>query len=216
MAKFILDITKEELLQELALKGITDTRVLNAIAKIPRENFVHPAFVKSSYKDVALPIGAHQTISQPFTVAYMTQLLDVQPGMKVLEIGTGSGYQAAVLAELGAYVTSVERQPELYTKTTTLLHELGYKIITILGDGTQGYPPHAPYDRIIITAGAPDIPKTLLTQLKVGGKMILPVGDAKQQQMQLITCNAHNDYDVFVVKENFSFVPLIGEHGWNG
>jgi len=215
MAKFILESTKSQLITDLINKGITDQLVIQAISRVPRERFVHPAFVKNSYHDISLPIGCEQTISQPFTVAYMSQLLELQPNMNVLEIGTGSGYQAAVLAEIGVRVTSVERQKDLSESSAKLLQELGYNVTVVFGDGTNGCQSNAPYDRIIITAGAPDIPKTLLYQLSIHGKMVLPVGNEKQQQMHIITRNEKDDFDVFVSKENFSFVPLIGEHGWN-
>lgn len=214
MAKFILEATKEQLLLELRRKGINDSAVLQAIAGVPREKFVHPAFVQKAYQDTSLPIGNNQTISQPYTVAYMTHLLDVLPGHTVLEIGTGSGYQAAILAAMGATVYSIERHKELHERAKALLHELGYTVHCILGDGTKGYTQHAPYNRIIVTAGAPHLPKTLAKQLTIGGKLVVPVGDADRQIMHIIERNGEQDFDVYTVKEPFVFVPLIGEEGW--
>ncbi|MBL7998289.1 MAG: protein-L-isoaspartate(D-aspartate) O-methyltransferase [Candidatus Kapabacteria bacterium] len=215
MAKFIIEAAKKELLHILQTNGVTDGRVLAAIEAVPREEFVHEAFRKRAYADMSLPIGSNQTISQPTTVAIMTELLEVAPGMSVLEIGTGSGYQAAVLAAMGAFVTTIERHEPLHFTSQTLLARLGYSTIKcVLEDGTHGYPKNAPYHRIIVTAGAPDIPKEIARQLAIGGKMVVPVGDRDTQKMHIIIRNAEEDFDVFVNNDKFRFVPLVGEYGW--
>jgi protein-L-isoaspartate(D-aspartate) O-methyltransferase len=209
------DTTKEELMAVLRTKGIRDERVLKALSSVPREKFVPAIFVRKAYNDVALPIGQDQTISQPYTVAFMTQELNVEPGCKILEIGTGSGYQAAVLATMGAEVVSIERQPELYRRTSPLLASLHLPITCILGDGTLGCAERAPYDRIIVTAGAPDLPQHLLHQLRIGGRLIAPVGGSTQQRMVIVDRLGESEYDERTSKECFSFVPLIGEDGWS-
>ncbi|MBK9248742.1 MAG: protein-L-isoaspartate(D-aspartate) O-methyltransferase [Ignavibacteria bacterium] len=204
---------RAKLIEQLKERGITDTEVLNAMSSIPREKFIHTAFAQKAYEDSALPLANLQTISQPYTVAYMTSLLNIQPNDIILEIGTGSGYQAAVLAKLGAKVYSIEREYELYSKSTKILQELGFSVQTRFGDGTIGWSQHAPYDGIIVTAGAPDIPNTLLKQLKIGGKMVIPSGDRQSQTLYLITRQNENDYDSTQLEE-FKFVPLIGREGW--
>jgi protein-L-isoaspartate(D-aspartate) O-methyltransferase len=203
---------KLELIDELREMGITDERVLKAFLEVPREEFVPESLRTHAYENIALPIGYGQTISQPYTVAFMTQALGIEKGDKVLEIGTGSGYQAAILAAMGAQVFSVERSLELYNKTFKLLDKFNYKIIMKYGDGTLGWKEHAPYDKIIVTAGAPNIPETLVEQLKIGGRMVIPVGDKNSQKMVLLTKNE----DGTEIKEfpNFRFVPLIGKEGW--
>ncbi len=166
---------RQQLVKTVKKKGITDKNVLTAIGKIPRHLFMDSSFEDHAYQDKAFPIAADQTISQPYTVAFQTQLLEVKKGEKVLEIGTGSGYQTAVLCELGAKVYSIERQHELYKKTKTFLNKIGYRPKYLsFGDGYKGLPEYAPFDKIIVTAGAPEVPKDLLGQLKVGGKMVIP------------------------------------------
>ncbi len=203
----------ENLIDELREMGIADERVLQAIANVPREKFVPPELQHRAYENVPLPIGSGQTISQPYTVAFMTELLNVQPGDKILEIGTGSGYQAAVLAELGAIVYSVERTLDIYNRTLNLLDNFNYKIIMKYGDGTIGWNEYAPYDKIIVTAGSPQIPEALKKQLKTGGRMVIPVGNRNSQKMVLLVKNSDDDFEI---KEfpNFRFVPLIGKNGW--
>lgn len=204
---------RRQLVQELQQKGIIDKAVLNAIGKVPRHFFIHQDFRYHAYIDKAFPIGEGQTISQPYTVAYQTQLLNVQPGDKVLEIGTGSGYQAAILAELGAELFSVERQEKLYKKTKALLVKMGYKMQLLLSDGSMGYAAQAPYDKIIVTAGAPSVPDTLLAQLKVGGILVIPVGDNQTQVMHSIVKTGENSYEDIAL-DAFKFVPLIGNKAW--
>ncbi|MFN8358800.1 MAG: protein-L-isoaspartate(D-aspartate) O-methyltransferase [Candidatus Kapaibacterium sp.] len=202
-----------KLIEQLKERGITDTAVLQAMSSIPRERFIHDAFAQKAYEDSALPLTNLQTISQPYTVAYMTSLLQVRPHDSILEIGTGSGYQAAVLAQLGAKVYSVEREYDLHRQATQVLRDLGYSVQTRYGDGTIGWSQFAPYDGIIVTAGAPDIPKTLLMQLKIGGKMVIPSGNRQMQTLYLITRQNEIDFDSIELEE-FKFVPLIGREGW--
>ena len=201
---------RKKLVSSIEAKGIDDPAVLKAINSVPRHLFfTDNVFLETAYEDKAFPIGEGQTISQPFTVAYQTQLLDVQPGMKVLEIGTGSGYQAAVLAEMGAKVFSIERQKKLHDRTGKLLPKIGYpQIKTFFGDGYKGIPAFAPYDRIIVTAAAPEMPDALLEQLKPGGIMVIPVGGQNVQKMYRITKldTGEHEEEVF---ENFRFVPLL-------
>ncbi len=199
---------RAQLVKTIASKGISDPRVLEAIGKVPRHLFVEPALRPYAYEDRPLPIGEGQTISQPFTVAYMTQLLNVKPGMKVLEIGTGSGYQTAVLLEMGARVYTVERIGELYKETKERLESLGYRPDFMAhADGYEGLPQFAPYDRIIVTAAAPHIPTALLKQLKPGGIMVIPVGIESQDMIRIV-----KDEQGKIRKEyydKFTFVPLL-------
>jgi len=204
---------RKKLVDELRKKGIEDENVLQAIGKIPRHYFFDETFWKQAYKDIAFPIGEGQTISQPYTVAYQTELLHIQKGDRVLEIGTGSGYQACVLIEVGAKVFTIERQEKLYERTRNLLPRMGYKAHFFLGDGSKGIASHAPYDKIIVTAGAPTVPETLLGQLKIGGTLVIPVGDEKTQQMVTILKTGENDYERHVL-DTFRFVPLVGERAW--
>lgn len=208
----LLEEEKRKLVEGLWSKGIKDENVLKAIFEIPREKFISDALRRFAYDDNALPIECAQTISQPFTVAYMTQALIVKPGDKILEIGTGSGYQAAVLAKLGADVYSVERIEKLFENAVKLLPELGFKVHLKLDDGTLGWEEYAPFDKIIVTAGAPDIPHHLIEQLTAGGRLIIPVGNQESQQMIEIT-RTEKGYDKKVY-DYFKFVPLIGEEGW--
>ncbi|MBR07833.1 MAG: protein-L-isoaspartate O-methyltransferase [Rickettsiales bacterium] len=201
------------LIKEVAAKGIKDQRVLEAMMILPRHFFFDDIFVTHAYEDKAFPIGQGQTISQPYTVAFQTEQLEIKPGDKILEIGTGSGYQAAILLELGADVYTIEYNKVLYEKTKLFLPQLGYKPRFFLGDGSKGLPEYAPYDGIIVTAGAPSLPQDLVKQLKVGGKLIIPVGNNKTQVMYRLTKVAENKISKKAFN-NFSFVPLRGEKGW--
>lgn len=199
---------RNQLVTLLENKGIVDKNVLEAIRIIPRHLFLNSSFEDFAYQDKAFPIGAGQTISQPYTVAYQTQLLQVKKGDKVLEIGTGSGYQTAVLCTLGAKVYSVERQNELFKATALLLPKLGIRAKHLsFGDGYKGLPTHAPFDSIIVTAGAPQIPNALLAQLKIGGRLVIPVGTKKQIMTVLVRKNVTQ----FEKHEcgDFQFVPLL-------
>lgn len=206
---------RQKLTELLREKGIKDERVLAAINKIPRHKLIDTALHPRAYDDTALPIGMGQTISQPFTVAAQTELLEVKAGDKILEIGTGSGYQCMVLCELGADVYSVERHSELYHKAKETLRELGYKALLKTGDGTLGWAAYAPYDGIVVTAGAPVVPDDLVNQLNVGGRLVIPVGDNEKQIMLRITRISENEYEREELAD-FKFVPLIGEKGWSG
>jgi protein-L-isoaspartate(D-aspartate) O-methyltransferase len=201
------------LVSTLVEKGIKNPDVLRAIEKVPRHFFFERAFLEHAYQDKAFPIGEGQTISQPYTVAFQTQLLAPKPGQKVLEIGTGSGYQAAILAELGVKLFTVEYNRNLYNRASQLLTQMGYNIRMYCGDGSLGLPVYAPFDKIIVTAGAPAVPKTLVDQLAIGGSLVIPVGDNEKQQMLRINKLDENK----ISKESFqmfSFVPLLGKHGW--
>jgi len=204
---------RKKLAQLLATKGITDSRVLGAIEAIPRHLFIPDnALHKYAYEDNPFPIGSGQTISQPYTVAYQTQLLDLKPREKVLEIGTGSGYQTAVLLEMEVKVFSIERQKALFDRTKELLPKLGYNTKLFFGDGYKGLPTFAPFDKIIVTAGAPYIPEDLLTQLKIGGILIIPVDEGDSQRMKKITKITENKYETQELGK-FRFVPLLKEKG---
>ena len=202
---------RQNLVQVLKDKGITDGAVLDAIGTVPRHVFLDSSFVEFAYQDKAFPIGSGQTISQPFTVAMQSQLLNITKGLKVLEIGTGSGYQACILAQMGARVFTIERQKNLYIKTKPLLAEFTYHIKTFFGDGNKGLPTFAPFDRIIITAAAPEIPQSLVNQLKTGGIMVVPLNeeeDATKQRMLRLT----KQPDGSLLREEFGecrFVPML-------
>ncbi|CAM2991649.1 protein-L-isoaspartate(D-aspartate) O-methyltransferase [Flavobacterium succinicans] len=199
---------RNQLVTLLKEKGITDMAVLEAIGKIPRHLFLDSSFEAYAYQDKAFPIGADQTISQPYTVAFQSQLLEVKKEDKVLEIGTGSGYQTAVLCALGAKVYSVERQSELFKKTSVLFRKLGIRPKHVsFGDGYKGLPLHAPFDSIIVTAGAPFIPKPLMAQLKIGGRLVIPLGEEVQIMTLLIRKNA-TQFEKHEFGE-FRFVPLL-------
>lgn len=201
---------RKKLTDTVKEKGITDERVLNAIASIPRHFFLDSAFDEVAYEDRAFPIGEGQTISQPYTVAYQTQLLEVKPFEKVLEIGTGSAYQACVLAEMGAQVFTIERQRKLFDLNKTFPFLKKYPGIKFFyGDGYEGLPTFAPFDKVLITAAAPDIPPKLIQQLKTGGMMVIPVGEGSVQQMMRIT-KMENDVLKEEVFDRFSFVPMLG------
>jgi protein-L-isoaspartate(D-aspartate) O-methyltransferase len=201
---------RKKLIQTIKSKGINNTNVLSAIGKVPRHLFMDSGFIDHAYQDKAFPIGADQTISQPFTVAFQTQLLEVNKGDKVLEVGTGSGYQAAVLCELGANVYSIERQGELYKKAVNFLPSINYYPKKIIyGDGYKGLEEEAPFDSIIVTAGAPFVPKTLLNQLKIGGRLVIPVGE-NTQVMTLYIRASEKKFNMNEYGE-FQFVPLLKE-----
>ena len=199
---------RKKLVDEIRAKGIRDERVLNAINTVPRHKFMDSGFIKFAYRDQAFPIAAGQTISQPYTVAFQTELLAVNQGDKVLEIGTGSGYQAAVLAETGAKVFTVERQRELFLRSQSVLKELGYNINFFYGDGYKGLPTYGPFDRVLITAAAPEIPQTLIDQLRTGGRMVLPLGRGGSQVMVVVEKTGDNETHI-TEHGSFVFVPML-------
>ena len=204
---------RRELIKTLRNKGIKSEAVLEAINSVPRHFFFDSALLSHAYEDKAFPIGEGQTISQPYTVAFQSELLDILPGEKVLEIGTGSGYQAGVLYCLGAKVHTIEFNKVLYDRTKRFLPKIGVKVKHYHGDGSLGISEQAPFDKIIVTAGAPVVPKTLLQQLDINGVMVIPVGNRKQQQMLKLTKQTNKK----ILKEtfdHFSFVPLLGDEGW--
>ncbi|CAM1363823.1 protein-L-isoaspartate(D-aspartate) O-methyltransferase [Tenacibaculum soleae] len=209
----MIDTTKHQGLRNqlaavLQAKGIVDNNVLNAIRKIPRHLFIDSSFEAHAYQDKAFPIAAEQTISHPYTVAFQSQVLEVKHGDKVLEIGTGSGYQTAVLLELKAEVYSIERQHELFKKTSRFLPKIGYRPKRfIFGDGYKGLPEEAPFDKIIVTAGAPFVPKALLGQIKIGGILLIPVGD-KEQIMTLFIRKSPKEFEKHELGD-FKFVPML-------
>ncbi len=199
---------RQQLVETLIKKGIKDEGVLKAIGKIPRHLFMDSGFIDHAYQDKAFPIGADQTISQPYTVAFQSELLKVKSDDKILEIGTGSGYQCAVLIELGAKVYSIERQQELFKKTAKFLPKIGYRAKKLIfGDGYKGLPEEAPFDSIIVTAGAPFVPNPLLSQLAIGGRLVIPVGD----DVQIMTMFIRKGPKEFEKHEfgEFRFVPLL-------
>jgi protein-L-isoaspartate(D-aspartate) O-methyltransferase len=199
---------RQQLVDIIKKKGIKDEPVLKAIGKIPRHLFMDSGFIDHAYVDKAFPIAADQTISQPYTVAFQTELMQVKPGDKVLEIGTGSGYQCAVLIDLGAKVYSIERQQELFKLTSKFLPKIGYRAKKLIfGDGHKGLPDEAPFDSIIVTAGAPFVPKPLLSQLKIGGRLVIPVGD-NVQTMTLFIRKGEKEFEKHEFGE-FRFVPLL-------
>lgn len=202
------------LVDQLRAKGIDDEAVLAAISVVPRHVFLDSSFVEIAYQDQAFPIGSGQTISQPHTVAFQTQLLQVEKGMKVLEIGTGSGYQACVLAAMGAKVFTIERQRNLYFKTKDILEHLPFRVKSFLGDGFEGLPTYAPFDRVIITAGAPCIPETLIAQMKAGGIMVIPMDNAHGEGQTMLKITKLENGTI--KKESFGdfkFVPMLKEIG---
>ena len=195
-------------IKNLFKKGIENKDILKAFFKVPRHLFIHKDFESYAYKDEAFPIEDNQTISQPFTVAFQTQLLNISAHEKDLEIGTGSGYQTAVLLEMKANVFTIERQKELYEKTKLFLPKLGYHAMFIYGDGYKGLPSFAPFDKIIVTAGAKEIPNSLLSQLKIGGLMVIPVGNLKLQKMKLIIRKSEKEFSTQTLGD-CSFVPML-------
>ncbi len=204
---------RSRLVAHLQKKGITDLAILQAFGSVPRHFFIDTAFLEHAYEDKAFGIGEGQTISQPYTVAFQTQLLEVERGNKVLEIGTGSGFQSSILAELGARLYSVEVNRKLHNLARQRLQQLNYQATLVCGDGTRGLQTYAPYDRILVTAGAPVVPATLLEQLATGGILVIPVGDEKLQKMLKLVKTG----DKQLRKEehgDFSFVKLKGEKGW--
>lgn len=194
-------------------RKIEDENVLKAIETVPRHYFFDETFWHQAYKDIAFPIGEGQTISQPYTVAYQTQLLHIKPGDKVLEIGTGSGYQTCILLELKAKVYTIERQEKLFERAKLFLKKMKYSPEFFLGDGSRGIPQHAPYDKILVTAGAPFVPEDLLKQLKIGGVCVIPVGDENSQKMVTVFRVSENDYEKIEL-DTFRFVPLVGDKAW--
>jgi protein-L-isoaspartate(D-aspartate) O-methyltransferase len=203
---------RNKLVKKLREKGIRDERVLTAISVVPRHVFFENALLEHAYQDKAFPIGEGQTISQPYTVAFQSEKLEIRPGDKVLEIGTGSGYQACVLLEMGAKVYTIEYNRKLYEATRQVLPSIGYKPFFFYGDGSKGLPSKAPFDKIIVTAGAPVVPTALTDQLNEGGILVIPVGDREKQVMLRIRKIKGN-----LVQEEFdyfAFVPLLGEQGW--
>lgn len=204
---------RHRLVNLLKKKGIKSKDVLDAISGVKREMFVADDMLDKAYIDNALPIEEGQTISQPFTVAYMTEILEVYSGCKVLEIGTGSGYQTAILSCLHCEVYTIERIELLYKKAKGLFEQIGINAKTFFGDGSLGLPEFAPYDRIIVTAAAPEIPLSLINQLNIGGRIVVPVGSKTEQTMTVVIRQSESKYDI-ERKEAFRFVPLIGKEGW--
>ena len=201
---------RQILVDKIRKKGISNESVLNMINEIPRHLFLDNAFVQFAYQDKPFPIGAGQTISQPYTVAFQTQLLELNPYEKVLEVGTGSGYQAAVLIGMEANVYTIERQKELFQKTKEFLPELGYNCNFYYGDGYKGLEQFAPFDKIIVTCGAPTIPEDLIQQLKVGGRMVAPIGEGDVQVMNLIEKISETETKI-TTHGKFSFVPMLND-----
>jgi len=204
---------RKQLVELLRRRGIEDKRVLAAIGKVPRHYFFDETFWTQAYRDIAFPIGDGQTISQPYTVAYQTELLHIERGDRVLEIGTGSGYQTCILLELGAEVYTIERQQNLYNRTIQVLPYMGYRPHFFLGDGSKGVPKHAPYDKILVTAGAPFVPDVMLKQLRIGGLLVIPVGSEKEQKMMTILRVGEQEYERIEL-DTFRFVPLVGDSAW--
>ncbi len=204
---------RKKLIDEIRSKGIEDENVLAAMLKVPRHFFFELAFINQAYTDQAFRIGAGQTISQPYTVAYQSSLLKIKKGEKVLEIGTGSGYQTCILCELGAKVFSIERQKELFDKAKVFIPQFGYNPKLFYGDGYKGQPAYGPFDKIIVTCGAPFVPPDLLTQLKTGGIMVIPVGAGDVQMMTVIIKTGDDMFETHELK-NFRFVPMLEDKNW--
>jgi len=199
---------RKRLVEGLKIKGIRDERVLAAIGKVPRHLFMESSFLNFAYKDQAFPIGSGQTISQPYTVAFQTELLQLNENDKVLEIGTGSGYQAAVLSEMGVKVFTIERHKDLFLRAQSFLPEIGYHPACFFGDGYQGLPNFAPFDKIIVTAGARSVPQALKEQLKIGGRLVIPVGKEDHQEMLVVIRISEEEYET-EKHGGFVFVPLL-------
>ena len=204
---------RRKLIDGIRNKGIKDEKVLDALMQVPRHYFLDKAFLNQAYEDNAFKIGAGQTISQPYTVAYQTSLLEIKKGESVLEIGTGSGYQTCVLLELGARVYTIERQKELFDKAKKFLPEIGYAPKIFYGDGYKGLPSFAPFDKILVTCGAPFIPEDLIAQLKVGGIMVIPVGAGEVQIMTRILKTSESNYEKQEL-QHFRFVPMLEDREW--
>lgn len=199
---------RNKLILDLKTKGIKDDSVLEAVKSVPRHLFMDSGFLDHAYQDKAFPIASGQTISQPFTVAFQTELLNVKKDHKILEIGTGSGYQAAILCHMGAKVYTIERIKELFRKTSVFLPSINYRPKKMIyGDGYLGYSEEAPYDSIIVTAGASEIPEKLINQLKIGGRMVIPVGE-EVQKMKLVTKISESDFETKIFGD-FQFVPML-------
>jgi protein-L-isoaspartate(D-aspartate) O-methyltransferase len=207
------DVARERLIKILRSKGITDERVLDAFRRVPRHTFVDGAMYAQAYDDNALPIGEGQTISQPYIVALMTQLLELEKDQKILEIGTGSGFQTAILAQFSRRLYSVESQRDLAESARKRLRGMGYENIAFKhGDGSAGWPQHAPFEKIIVTAAGPAVPETLVEQLENGGRMVIPIGDRHHQELMVCDKTEHG-----IEKRSEGgvvFVPLVGKHGW--
>ena len=206
------DVERTEMIDLLRERGIKNERLLRAMSVVDRHEFVQGPLAPRAYDDSALPIGNSQTISQPFTVAFMTEALQIREGDKILEIGTGSGYQAAILAEMGARVFTIERHIHLLTEARKRLEKFSYQIASKAGDGTIGWKEYSPYNGIIVTAGAPNVPQPLLDQLQDGGVMVIPIGTAEIQDLHIIK-RVNGDFETRVAS-GFKFVPLIGKKGW--
>ena len=204
---------RKKLIEQVRAKGIEDKQILNAMIKVPRHFFFERAFLAQAYSDHAFKIGAGQTISQPYTVAFQTSLLNVERGDKILEIGTGSGYQTCILMELGAKVFSIERQKELYDRSKKFLPLIGYHPKLFYGDGYAGLPTFAPFDKVLITCGAPSIPDELLKQMKVGGIMVVPVGAGNVQVMTTVIKTSESSFEKHELNE-FRFVPMLENREW--
>jgi protein-L-isoaspartate(D-aspartate) O-methyltransferase len=202
-----------ELVESLEKKGIMDESFLNAMRDVEREKFIPSGVRQHTYEDIALPIGHGQTISQPYTIGIMTQALNVKKGNKALEIGTGSGYQAALLEKMGARVYSIERNFNIYNEAVKRFDKLGIRVHCKHGDGTIGWEEYAPFDKIIVTAGSPGVPEQLKKQLAIDGKMVIPVGNKFSQTLQVLTKYSDDEFEVEDIPE-FAFVPLIGREGW--
>jgi protein-L-isoaspartate(D-aspartate) O-methyltransferase len=205
---FLAKGKRKLLVEELKRKGISDEEVLRAINTVPRHDFMDPAFLNHAYIDKAFPISSGQTISQPYTVAVQTELLHVKKRDKILEIGTGSGYQCAILAEMGAKVYTIERYRELYLRAQRTLISLGYAADFFYGDGYEGKPQYGPFDGIIITAATNEIPEKLPPQLKIGGRMVVPIGNTVSQEMTLVIRKSENDFE-YSSHGSFVFVPML-------
>jgi protein-L-isoaspartate(D-aspartate) O-methyltransferase len=208
------ELQRQALVDSLRGRGVYSGRVLAAMATVPREEFVPPALVMRAYEDSALPIDNRQTISQPYTVAIMTQALELDEPSSILEIGTGSGYQAAVLAAMGHQVVSIERHAALSQNARTALNRTGYVVTCRVGDGTIGYRQGGPYDGIIVTAGAPDVPELLARQLRIGGRMVIPVGSMTEQALYRVIRTGEENWKAESLGKA-KFVPLIGRSGWD-
>lgn len=215
MSFSLTSLKRKELVDKLISSGIKNKKVLEAIGTVKREFFVNDEFKRYAYDNNALPINCSQTISQPYTVAFMTELLEIKEGNKILEIGTGSGYQAAVLKELGAEVYSIEKYEELYLKAKNTLESLGYDAILKCGDGSKGWAEFAPYDGIIVTAGSPKIPEVYLEQLLPLGRLVIPIGDSSVQKIWQVKKSSRECDNPEIKKfSDFKFVPLQWEEGW--